>query len=224
MTRRLLIGAAVLVLTGCGGSKGGGTSTPTSPTPQQNRAPTISSVTVTPTFGIAEIHEFRFSALASDPDGDSLTYTWDLAGNPMSGQNPSISFRAAGGGGNYRGTVSVSDGKGGTATGNADFTLGSMSATWRMIMASVLDGSTYQLTQTATIVTGTLNIIGIGAGNLDPAQPGTIGADGRVTLRCKVGRFGDYTLNGTMDTTGRRITGGVTGSGFNGQTFVLVQQ
>ena len=65
---------------------------------------------------------------------------------------------------------------------------------------------------------------GIGNGNTDPAQPGQIKADGSMTMRIKIGAFTDFTITGTMDSTGRRISGSVAGSGFTGQPIVLTKQ
>ena len=40
-------------------------------------------------------------------------------------------------------------------------------------------------------------------------------------MRVKQGPFSDWTFRGQMDQTGRRITGGIFGSGFNGQPFTI---
>ena len=50
----------------------------------------IASVTVNPGFGVAGLQQFSFAAIASDPDNDSLTYAWDLAGNARTGANASL--------------------------------------------------------------------------------------------------------------------------------------
>ena len=61
-------------------------------------------------------------------------------------------------------------------------------------------------------------------GSTDPAEPGKIDAAGKVEIRFKVGRFLDFYLRGTMDQTGRNITGGVFNSGFNGLPFTATKQ
>ena len=76
-------GALALTLTiivaACGSSSSPApTPTPT-PQPQPNRAPTITTMTVAPAFGIAGITQFNVSSSATDPDGDALTYTWEFA-------------------------------------------------------------------------------------------------------------------------------------------------
>ncbi len=223
MLRRVSILGFIIAASSCGGSGGGSTPTPTTPTPvQQNRNPVIASTTVTPTFGIADLQSFSFNAIASDPDGDALTYSWNAAGNTASGATPPpIIFTSPGGDG--QATVTVTDGKGGTASSSVNFTVGSMSGSWR-VDTGILVGTTFQLTQRGAIVTGSFTIPSIGNGNTDPAQPGQINAAGTLAMRVKIGAFTDFTMNGTMDTSGRRITGGLQGSGFTGQPFSMVKQ
>ena len=115
--------ALSVAVAACGGgssSPGSSGSTPTAPsTPvQANRAPVINSMNFAPAFGIAQLTQFSFNASASDPDGDPITYTWDVAGNPFSGTNDRIVFS---GGGNGTARVTVSDSKGATATDTRDF-------------------------------------------------------------------------------------------------------
>ena len=74
--------AFILVLTvvaaACGG-EGSSPTAPSNPTPpatQANRATgVITSMTVSPAFGIAGITQFNFASSANDADGDPLTYT-----------------------------------------------------------------------------------------------------------------------------------------------------
>ncbi len=82
-----------------------------------NRAPQITQTAVSTT--VADIGEaVRFTAEATDPDGDPLTYTWDFG---------DASFRSVGSSGTHAyslpgrfiGLLTVSDGKGGVATNDA---------------------------------------------------------------------------------------------------------
>jgi hypothetical protein len=52
-----------------------------------------------------------------------------------------------------------------------------------------------------------------GNGKIDPAEPGRIDVGGNVTMRVKQGGFSDWYFTGVMDTSGRKITGTVRGSG-----------
>ena len=55
----------------------GGGSCPTAPpvvVPGPNRPPVISSVTVSPSFGVGDLEVFTYEVRATDSDGDALTY------------------------------------------------------------------------------------------------------------------------------------------------------
>lgn len=221
--RRALLFACSVAIAGCGGS-GSTPTTPSNPTPpaQQNRAPSITSVTVNPTFGVADLQRFNFTAIASDPDGDALSYTWDLAGNAATSSTPQFTFVSPGGDGTA--SVTVTDGRGGSANGRVDFTVGSMSGTWVGNGPGALTRFGLQLTQSINgFVRGSMTVPGFNPGQVDPSQPGQIQPDGRVTMRMKVPPFTDFTFTGVMDSTGRRVTGSVSGSGFTGQPIVLVK-
>ncbi|MDA0184926.1 ThuA domain-containing protein [Solirubrobacter phytolaccae] len=87
--------------TGCGGSA--------------NTPPVITSASATPTAGFAPL-AVNVAAAASDANGDALTYSWDFDGNgtaDATGATASTTFNTAG---NRTVKLTVSDGKGGTAT------------------------------------------------------------------------------------------------------------
>jgi hypothetical protein len=228
MLRRVVRGVGVfgmIAVAGCGGGSGGGSSTPTSPstptTPTQtNRAPVINSLNFAPAFGVAELTQFSFNASASDPDGDALTYTWDVAGNAVSGTNGTMTFTSG-----FNGTarVTVTDSKGATASDTRTFAVGSMTGHWTGSIPGYTNMS-FDLTQSHTVVTGTFFEQYFGNGRIDPAAPGRIDADGNVEMRFKLAFFTDFTFRGRMDSTGRRVTGGVFGSGFNGESFTMEKQ
>jgi PKD repeat protein len=68
-----------------------------------------------------------FSATGLDPDGDSLTYSWDFGdGGKSLLQNPSHTYATAG---TYTATVTVSDGRGGTDTDTVVVTVGNRAPT-----------------------------------------------------------------------------------------------
>ena len=80
-----------------------------------NTAPVITSATATPTSGFAPL-AVGLSAAATDANGDPLTYSWDYDGNgtaDATGATASTTFTTAG---NKTVKLTVSDGKGGTAT------------------------------------------------------------------------------------------------------------
>src|SRR5262245_27980118 len=119
------------ILTACGGGGGGTPNSPTAPPtttpPPANRNPVINSISVNPTFGIATFTTYTFSSSAADPDTDALTYTWDLAGNARTGAAQTIVFNN---GGNGTGTLTVTDGRGGSATQAVNFVSGTGTGTW----------------------------------------------------------------------------------------------
>src|SRR5438045_8979982 len=88
----LIAGAGAFVACGSSSSPPA-TPTPVTPAPAQNKSPVVGTVTVTPTFGIADLQRFSFVATASDPDGDALSYSWDVAGNSATGSTASFVFR-----------------------------------------------------------------------------------------------------------------------------------
>ena len=226
-----IIGALALILTiilaACGGgsSPTGPSQTPT-PQPQPNRAPTITSMTVAPTFGIAGLSQFNVSSSATDSDGDALTYTWDFAdGNTRTGASVAYNYGNVAGPRDVK--LSVSDGKGGTVSDTRPVTIGNLSGDWsgtvgngiqiRATFQQAMDGSvtaTWSGGGSAPSVTGIL----------DPAATNRIDANANFKLRFKITRGGgflDFTYEGRMDTTGNTLTGGVRGSGFGGDQMRL---
>lgn len=218
--------AASMTLAACGGSS----STPTAPpppTPQANRSPVIDSMNVTPSFGVSQLTPFVYTASASDADGDSLSYAWDFAGNPRTGSSGSITF-SGDGTGEVR--LTVTDGRGGSTSQTRTFVVGSMTGNWAFTVPG--QGTlNMNLNQSGTLVTGTLvvapggfgNIAAGTSGRLEPAEPGRIDGNGNVQMRLEAGNFLDITARGVMDTSGRRVTGSVTGSGFSGQPFTMTK-
>ena len=224
--RRILIACSITSMFSVVACGGGSSSTPTSPsTPSTpatptpaNRAPVVNSMNFAPTFGIAGLTQFSFNASASDPDGDAVSYTWDVAGNPFTGTNGTITFSS---GGSSTARLTVTDSKGATATDTRSFVVGTMSGSW-LVTSGPLVGASFNLTQSATgLVTGSFSLPGIGSGNTDPAQPGRITAAAALTMRVKIGPFTDFNMNGTMDASGRIVSGNLQGSGFTGQPFTM---
>lgn len=224
MKRAILFGV-VAVMVGCGGSSGGSTTSPTpTPTPQANRAPTVSSVTVTPTFGVQDFGLYTFNASATDQDGDSLSFSWDIAGISRTGSTAQVGPFSSGGTGTA--TVTVSDGKGGTTTGSVQFIVGTMTGSWAggVLQSTALPNFTMSLTQAVGVFAGSITTP-VGSGQVGPTGAlATINASGQVVMRIKVAPFTDFTMTGQMDGTGRSITGSVSGSGFTGQPFIMTKQ
>jgi hypothetical protein len=227
--KQFCVAAALLTIAACGGS-GSTPTTPTTPaTPTQpNRNPTINSISVTPTFGIAALTSYTFASSASDADNDSLTYSWDLAGNTRTGASQTIVFTN---GGDFSATLTVSDGKGGSASQTVTFTSATTTGTWTGNIPFNIGPREMTLTMTqstssgATTANWSIPSVNLG-GILDPAGQQGIDANGKVTLRFKITQgigFLDFTFTGQMQSSGRSIVGSLSGSGFGGQPVTFTK-
>lgn len=88
----------------------------------ENKSPSITSVMVNPASvnanGIVAI-----TVIATDPDNDPLTYAYTVTGGSVSGIGAAVSWTAPSTAGAHSVTVTVSDGNGGSATGNGSLTV-----------------------------------------------------------------------------------------------------
>ena len=79
-----------------------------------NRAPRITAAAATPAAGYGAPLTVGFSATATDADGDTLSYSWNFGDGTSSAlQAPTHTYQQLG---YYDATLTVTDGKGGTAT------------------------------------------------------------------------------------------------------------
>jgi hypothetical protein len=88
------------------------TVTPTTPPP--NQPPAVQRVYA----DMGSVEEGKTVAIhceASDPDGDSLQYGWMTTGGQISGSGPSVAYVASAPPGSYTISVTVTDGRGGSA-------------------------------------------------------------------------------------------------------------
>jgi hypothetical protein len=183
------------------------------PTPT-NRNPSVTSISVSPAFGVVQLSQLTLAATATDPDNDALTYQWSIGAQTLTGANQTIPIP---GDGLQTVRLTVSDGRGGSATDSREFASGTMTGTWTLRNVS---GSTtvMTLTQNANRFGGTV-MTQTFPGFTDPST-GTITPEGAISVRVKSeGNFADYIWTGQMDTTGpmagRRITGNFNSVGQN---------
>jgi len=81
-----------------------------------NHPPIISSLIANNESEINLGDSFQIECIASDPDGDELSYTWAAFGSTLSGEGPVVSWTAPDVPGTYTISVEVSDGRDGIAT------------------------------------------------------------------------------------------------------------
>jgi hypothetical protein len=93
-----------------------------------NSPPVIESLT-TDCPRVRPNHSGIITCVASDPDGDELTYTWTAERGYIDGEGPEVTWTAPGDYGYYLITVTVSDGRGGEVSSSevTDFTDGKIS-------------------------------------------------------------------------------------------------
>lgn len=96
------------------------------------RVPGGPELTFSPAFGIVGQTLFSFSASAADPDGDAISYAWDVAGNAFTGSSGTITFSS---GGNGTARLTVTDSKGATASDTRTFAVGTMIGSWLVTSA-----------------------------------------------------------------------------------------
>jgi len=90
--------------------------------PRPNRPPTM-SCSASPSSVVLGTH-VHVTAVASDPDNDPLTFSWETSGGQISGSGKEVDLDTTGlAASRYTVTGHVSDGRGGTADCRADFSV-----------------------------------------------------------------------------------------------------
>lgn len=186
-------------------------------------------MTVSPSTGVSGLSTFTASASATDANNDALTYSWAFGSATLTGANVSGTIS---GDGAVTVRLTVTDGKGGSATDTRTVTIGTLTGTWDIVATYCAnDPFNWTLTQSGGNASGTLafprpwcNVTSGSTGNTDPAEPGTINAAGAVRIRIKVGIFIDAVFQGTLSSNGRSITGNMFNSGFTGQPFTATKR
>jgi hypothetical protein len=87
-----------------------------------NQSPQITSLTVDPST-IGPSGTAIVTCIASDPDGDVVTYNWSANEGNITGVGNKVTWVAPGKDGTFNITVTVTDGKGGEVTGNVGVTV-----------------------------------------------------------------------------------------------------
>jgi hypothetical protein len=212
--------------------------TPTDPTPE-NKAPVINSVTLSSTFGITALSNPTIAASATDPDGDTLTYSWVVKSltkqfGPFNGTpiSPTIAGPFSG-----KATITVDDGHGHTvAADSATFVVGAMNGLWEcqslqdfpntsLFYLKMTQDAAGNLTATITNSTGVPVLGGVEPGT-HPSINGA-GVIGNLWLKYTAGP--EIQLSGTLQPNGQTVTGTfgdgnvvIDGKSLTGKPFTLL--
>ena len=192
-----------------------------------NRSPMITDVSVNLAFGISTLTTHEFTSTASDPDGDPLSYRWDLGhGTSSTISSPSVTDDNTDTV-TYQVTLTVEDPGGLRDSRSVSVTSVTMSGSWTgsFPLAGGAEPMSFVLTQTAGgVVTGTWDAV-LFSGDVGPlGEPGMIRADGQFELRFKVLQgFFDFRYSGIIDPTGQTLDGELSDSGFTGESMVMTK-
>ena len=125
----------------------------------------------------------------------------------------------------YQATLTATDSKGSSTNATVSVVSTTMAGLW----TGTIEGLPISAEMTqylGGVVQGTFSVPAAGvSGEIGPSgAPGKIQANGQFELRFKArtgGAFEDFYYRGTMDPTGRRLSGTLQGSGFTGEFMEL---
>ena len=190
----------ILVLAVAGSACGPGVEPTPTPGPGGNQPPVITSLTpervqVPPSsVGSQSIIEVRCEA--SDPDGDALSHGWSTTGGKFSGTGPVVSWVASEHLGDYEVTVTVEDGKGGSAV--ASVTISVVSNQDPEILSLVADPSVVSPQGKSTITCVASDPDGEALTYLWKASAGSITGEGDVVTWVAPDMGGESTITVTV--------------------------
>jgi outer membrane protein OmpA-like peptidoglycan-associated protein len=91
------------------------------PPPPANHPPTVTVTPDPPKVFVGSSDSIALKAVANDPDGDTLNYKWSATGGGIEGTGAEVRWNSKDvKEGTYTATVTVDDGRGGTASASAD--------------------------------------------------------------------------------------------------------
>ena len=198
------------------GAAGGGAAATALVLATRNRAPTIGTITASPSTGLLAATPIAFSASgASDPDGDSLSYAWDFGDSSTSNeQAPRHVYSTAG---SFTVRCTISDGNE-TAAGTTSVTVRSLAGTWRGVLQGVQE--TFGITQSGAALGGTLvDAFGSGviSGFVATSSP-------LIRFTIQQTGFNPFTFTGNPNADITMVTGVLNGSGFFNEPFSIARQ
>jgi hypothetical protein len=174
---------------------------------KKNSPPTAGAIAVSPDgVGISSATLFAFSApSASDPDLNSLTYSWDF-GDGDSGTGPNVTHAFAVPG-SFAVQLTVSDGQAQASASPVTVTVVSLGGTW----VGTQDGITRTLgiIQTRPVLTGTYH--NSDCANSTGSIQGQVSNPRQVQFEMSVQCWAATTFTGTADAAGNVLTGTAAG-------------
>lgn len=154
-----------------------------------NRAPVAAAIG-NPTNGPAPLNVAFDATGSSDPDGDALTFSWNFGdGTTGTGATPTHTYAQAG---TYNAVVTVSDGRGGSATATVRIDAGNTAP-----VPTITSPTSTQLFRVGETITLT--------GSATDAQDGTL-ANSRLTWEVILHHNNDHTHPYVPPTVGNNIT------------------
>lgn len=184
----VFLGMALLLAGACGGGGAG------------NTPPQISSLTATPD-NIGVGGSSTVVCVATDPDGDTLTYDWTATKGTFTGSGDTVTWMAPNEEGTYTIRVTVSDGKGGTVEESVSVavgvSLGSINVTSIPEGANVyLDGE-----DTGKVTPCVIGDLAQGSYTLKLTYDHYKYQEGTVTVGAEPVTYIDWTLDYAIETT-----------------------
>jgi hypothetical protein len=184
----------------------------------RNRAPVLGSLSASPPTGLQAATPIAFSASgASDPDGDTLTYTWEFGdGSTANEPAPRHVYNSAG---TFSVKCTISDGKHSASVSTATpVTVRSLEGTWRGVLDDVQ--VMFGITHSGAALGGTV-VDAFASGSLSgfvATSPPLV----RFTI-LQTGFFPyTYTADPNADIT--TLTGVLNGSGYANKAFAITRQ
>ena len=185
-----------------------GGSTPTAPTPPApvvpapapvlpaNRAPVVAGIEVSPQ-GVALVAAtvMTFTASASDPDGDALTYDWNFGDGTSASNAGRTTSHIFGSAGVLAVAATVRDAAGAEATGYVPVAGVTLTATWRGCALSGTGVQTFEMDQSGAGVAGTYKVP-----TLQVPFSGALSDPRRVLIRIFDGQMQPWVLDQTGNT------------------------
>ena len=179
---------------------------PLPPTPSGNQPPVISSL-VAAQMAVYPNGNTEIQCVASDADGDLINFKWTCTGGNFTGTGPTVTWKAPEAYGTYDVTVTVEDGKGGSAQASLTMSVGAnqppLISSLVAEPSSILYGSSTMITCIATDPDGDVvryswsasegNVTGVGE-KVTWVSPNK-GGEFNVTVIVSDGKGGETTGN-----------------------------